>query len=89
MKQDNLSLSKMNAPINEITLTLDSKKITLTERETECIKYMLSGMSAKQTAKAMNISPRTVEAYIVNVKNKFSCQKITYLFYKLSKLGLI
>ena len=45
----------------------------LSDREYECLECLAHGMSAKHSAKALNISPRTVETHINNIKNKFSC----------------
>lgn len=52
----------------------------LTNRESVCIKYMLNGHSAKETAKLLNISNRTVEAYISNVKRKFDFNRVHEIF---------
>ncbi|MBL0941549.1 MAG: helix-turn-helix transcriptional regulator [Alphaproteobacteria bacterium] len=45
----------------------------LTQRELECMFYLMRGRSYKRIAKILNISPRTVEEYITNVKLKFGC----------------
>jgi|GEM_PF-1117427 len=44
-----------------------------TIRELECINYMLKGYSMKQVANILDLSPRTVEAYIQNIKQKTGC----------------
>lgn len=44
--------------------------VYLTRREAECVAYMLYGSTAKQTAKSLNISYRTVESYINQAKEK-------------------
>ncbi len=45
----------------------------LTQRELECIFYVLRGRTYKRIAKILNISPRTVEEYINNIKSKLCC----------------
>ena len=50
------------------------KKIDITERQAECLFFLLRGKTAKEIAKFLNISPRTVEDYIEMLKLKFSCQ---------------
>lgn len=45
----------------------------LTKRETEVFNYILLGYSAKRIAQTLNISPRTAEAFIDNLKLKFKC----------------
>ena len=42
----------------------------LTNKQAECSAYLMAGASAKQCARAMGISNRTVEGYIVDIKNK-------------------
>lgn len=43
----------------------------LSNREVDCIKHMLCGKTAKETAQMMEISYRTVETHLSNVKNRF------------------
>lgn len=49
------------------------KTLYLTKREADCIAYMLDGATAKQTAKALGISYRTVESHFYQVKEKLFC----------------
>lgn len=45
----------------------------LSNRELECLFLILRGKTAKQIAEIMDLSKRTVEFYIENIKNKFGC----------------
>lgn len=45
-------------------------KIALSKQESKCIKFISLGNSMKETAKILNLSPRTVESYLNNVKFK-------------------
>lgn len=45
----------------------------LTKKEAECVAYMLEGATAKQIAKKLNISFRTVEAHFRKIKEKLNC----------------
>lgn len=45
----------------------------LSKQQTECLRWLIKGMTAKQIAKSMNLSPRTIESYIENIKCKFNC----------------
>lgn len=47
--------------------------ITITEREMECLFYTVGGRTAKETAKLLALSPRTIEHYLDNLKSKFNC----------------
>lgn len=44
--------------------------IKLSKREEDCLYYLLQGKTAKETARFLNLSHRTVEAYIDNIRKK-------------------
>lgn len=44
---------------------------TLTPREFECLLILSKGLSAKEMARVLNLSSRTVENHIMNIKEKF------------------
>jgi DNA-binding CsgD family transcriptional regulator len=48
-------------------------KKTISKRELDCIFYLLRGNSMKMIAKILNISPRTVESYLEQVRVKLKC----------------
>ena len=52
----------------------------LSQREKECLKLMIRGNTAKQIAHLLHLSPRTVESYFENMKNKLSCFSKQELF---------
>jgi len=45
-----------------------------TKRETECMVWLLRGKTIVSVAAILKISPRTVESYIKNMKEKFACR---------------
>lgn len=45
----------------------------LSEREKECMRQLIVGKTAKETAAHMNLSFRTIEYYFENIKNKLCC----------------
>ena len=49
------------------------KASTLSEQELECLRFLLQGKTAKETALLMRISFRTVEYYFENIKDKLTC----------------
>ena len=67
---------------------LPAYEMGLTKREIECIYLLLDGNSYKDIAKKMQISSRTVESYLVNVKNKLACESSADLFDKLNRAQL-
>lgn len=52
----------------------NNPSIKFTRREKECLESLSSGKSAKQIARDLSISPRTVEAHIDNMKFKLGCR---------------
>ncbi len=53
--------------------TRQVKPITLSKRQIECIALLMKGMSAKDTARILNLSPRTIEDYLIAARNKLYC----------------
>lgn len=53
-----------------ITLKISGKGISVTSREKEVIECLKLGYTAKQTANLLNISHRTVEVHLDNLKKK-------------------
>lgn len=46
---------------------------SFSRREYECLRHFCLGKTYKQTAREMDISPRTVETYLENIRNKTAC----------------
>ena len=63
-----------------------SFKNRLTQRQEECLKHLVQGMSLKQIAKHLSLSPRTVEHYLESVKMKLDCNSRVELFAKAKTL---
>lgn len=49
---------------------LEQLDVKLTSRELDCFRFAIKGWTAKKIAKELGISHRTVEEYIVNIRNK-------------------
>lgn len=45
-----------------------------TRRESECMVWLLRGKTINSVATILKLSPRTVEYYIKNMKNKLGCR---------------
>lgn len=66
--------------IDETDITILSKpsiitsqgEIMLSNREYECLNYIAHGKTAKEIASTLNLSPRSIELYIKNIKNKLN-----------------
>lgn len=48
-------------------------KKSITKREVDCVFYLLRGNSMKMIAKNLNLSPRTVESYLEQIRIKLKC----------------
>jgi DNA-binding CsgD family transcriptional regulator/predicted ester cyclase len=52
----------------------------LSHQERECMRYLLQGKTAKETALRMKLSFRTIEYYFENIKDKLVCFRKKDLF---------
>lgn len=74
---DNLSLLKTFATLSEPSLTtnflakIEDPKIS--KRQLDCLYYLVQGMTMKEIAKKLDISHRTVEKHINDIKPKLNC----------------
>lgn len=51
-------------------LNIEGKFIPLTQRETECLRFVNEGLSLKGIANKLLLSPKTIEVHLNNIKNK-------------------
>lgn len=65
-------------------LNLEIPKIS--NREKECLLLYLQGETGNSISETLNLSPRTVESYLVNLKNKLNCHNKTELIKKAQEL---
>lgn len=62
---------------------LDTRKQPLlSPRELECISVCAVGKTAKEIGREINLSPRTVETYLANAKQKLGCKNVRELINK-------
>lgn len=64
----------------------------LSKRERQCLKLLLEGKSAKETASILGPTRRTIESYFENIKAKLSCWSKQELFSaakRLQDIGLL
>jgi DNA-binding NarL/FixJ family response regulator len=58
---------------------MDEPVARLTSRERQVLASLCAGHSAKVIAAEMHIMPRTVESYVVNMRNKLHAANRTHL----------
>lgn len=63
--------------------------IYFTKREAECIYWIVQNNTLKQTARIMNLSARTVEFYVKNMKLKLRCANKKQLINTILKTTLL
>jgi len=63
--------------------------LNLSKRESECLFYLIHGKTAKLIAKQLNISTRTVESYINNLKYKLNCETKNDIIDRSIELGIM
>ena len=66
-------------PLQQYPLRGKTGQIYLSKRESECLLQLSLGKTAKETARALDLSPRTVEFYLNNIKEKTDCRTRTEL----------
>src|SRR3989338_10411783 len=49
--------------------------LVFSRREVEYIYYLIRGLSAKQIGRVLNLSSRTIETHVYNIKKKIGGQK--------------
>jgi len=57
-----------------LELENNNKQILITDREFECIQLLEKSQTAKQIAKNLKISYRTVETHFYNIRQKTGCK---------------
>lgn len=65
------------------------EKFNLSKREEECLYFLIRGKSSKEIGRILNLSPRTVEHYIDNIKGKFGCDSKRNLIAKAIDAGYL
>lgn len=60
--------------------------LTLTPRQLDCAQLLKEGITSKEIAKVLQLSPRTVETHIDTLKNKFKARNRVQLMGSLEKL---
>jgi DNA-binding CsgD family transcriptional regulator len=76
-RQEHHQKTDNNKPVNKAKKYALGPKfagIHFSQREADCVLQMLRGKSIEGIAKHTNLSPRTVEYYIKNVKRKVGCR---------------
>lgn len=61
-------------------------KTTLTSRERQVVGFLSQGLTSKEIARRLSLSPRTIEDYRANLRKKFGARNTTELLARLVRL---
>lgn len=67
-------IQKAKANLQKILLPLHEGEVSISSQEYHCLAFLMQNQSIKEIAQRMHLSPRTVETYLNNLKNKLHCQ---------------
>jgi two-component system response regulator FixJ len=67
---------------------LEQRLETLTDREREVLNLTLSGLTSKEIAQELAISPRTVETHRKNILQKLEIHTVKDLLSRLASMGI-
>lgn len=81
----NLSEYKLHQLTKDISPFGVDKGLNLTKREMECINLLTNGKSSVEIGMLLNISARTAEKHVDNIKRKLNCYKLCRLGYLVGK----
>jgi len=70
-------------------LIYTQKRQELTPRQIDCLIYLVKGMTIKQIAKELDLSPKTVEHYLEAIRKKLRCHSRYELITKALQLPYI
>lgn len=59
--------------VKRFSISTNTGVIFISRREVECMRHLSTSKTVKEIAREMDLSPRTVESYLKNIKNKLSC----------------
>jgi DNA-binding NarL/FixJ family response regulator len=53
----------------------------LSRRELQIMQYTAQGCTAKEIAKKIGLEPRTIQAYVINIRKKLAAKNIAHAVY--------
>lgn len=59
--------------LEKVTQSESLQTTPLSARQIDCLYYLVKGMTSKQIANTLNLSPRTIEYYLDTIKIKLNC----------------
>ena len=72
----------------DINSSLSFSSVKFTLKELDCIKYLIKGLTSREIAELLGLSPRTIEDRIEMIKNKLGCERKSQIITKLEAVSL-
>lgn len=85
-RDQNFPANNMNKHLNMRLVRFPS--FALSSKELQCLLLTLRGRTASESSSILNISSKTVESYLGQVKKKLNCHRRSALFDKAYEMGL-
>lgn len=85
----NTKLSAKGVEPTSYVLTDFHNPLPLTEKQENCLFYLIRGKTIKEIAKFLKISPRTVECHLDAIKIKLNCQNKSEIIEKAIDSGFL
>jgi DNA-binding CsgD family transcriptional regulator len=70
----NLNAENQRRSMKKFFLGMQYKNVYFTNREAEVMVQLLQGKTLSAAAAVLNLSPRTIEFYVKNMKTKLACR---------------
>lgn len=86
MNANVIKLHPINGEERQCKVDVDGTPVFLTQREVECLYFLIHGKTAKQCAIELGLSYRTVESHLQRTKMKLMCQTKYQLAAKVARL---
>jgi DNA-binding CsgD family transcriptional regulator len=75
--------------LQHYNLSVFGNNVSVTKRELDVLRYISQGCTIKETARYINLSPRTVENYFNNVKFKIGSKRKSEIIKIISEAKLL
>ncbi len=95
----NIDSYRAKKPANKLKLKKRKRKMYLlgddypevyfTQREAQCLYYVLKGLTARAIAKELNLSPRTIEYYVKMMRAKIGAKNKKELIVKMANSKIV
>ncbi|WP_165482761.1 PAS and helix-turn-helix domain-containing protein [Legionella gresilensis] len=80
-----IGLYTMQPYVKANNIYLETNSLAIYGQQRKCLKYLIQGLSAKEIAKKMDLSHRTIEYYLQILRKKLACRNKAELIIKANR----